>query len=99
MNWAQFKDSVSHMCLAGAVVESWSLTQVVEGSTLLMTNILSLNLLNSVKTFRKNSTDSCIRHHFDWARIYLTRIMVNSTLDNMHSRQFHLTVLVEFFSE
>ena len=28
-NWAQFKDSVSHMCLAGAVVASWSLTQEV----------------------------------------------------------------------
>ena len=27
MNWAQFKDPVSHMRLAGAVVASWSLTQ------------------------------------------------------------------------
>ena len=27
MNWAQFKDLVSHMCLAGAVLASWSLTQ------------------------------------------------------------------------
>ena len=27
MNWAQFKDPVSHMCLAGAVVASWSLTR------------------------------------------------------------------------
>ena len=27
MNWAQFKDHVSHMCLAGAVVASWSLMQ------------------------------------------------------------------------
>ena len=31
-NWAQFKDPVSHMCLAGAVVESWSITQEVAGS-------------------------------------------------------------------
>ena len=31
MNWAQFKDPVSHMCLAGAVVASWSLTQEVAG--------------------------------------------------------------------
>ena len=31
MNWAQFKDPVSHMCLAGTVVESWSLTQEVAG--------------------------------------------------------------------
>ena len=27
MNWAQFKDPVSHMSLVGAVVASWSLTQ------------------------------------------------------------------------
>ena len=26
MNWTQFKDPVSHMCLAGSVVASWSLT-------------------------------------------------------------------------
>ena len=26
MNWAQFKDPVSHMCLTGAVVAFWSLT-------------------------------------------------------------------------
>ena len=29
MNWAQFKDPISHMCLAGAVVTCWSLTQEV----------------------------------------------------------------------
>ena len=32
MNWAQFEDPVSHMCLAGTVVASWSLTQEVPGS-------------------------------------------------------------------
>ena len=26
MNWAQFKDSISDMCLSGAMVASWSLT-------------------------------------------------------------------------
>ena len=26
MNWAQFKDSITHMCLAGTVVACWSLT-------------------------------------------------------------------------
>ena len=31
MNWAQFKDPVSDMCLAGTVVASWSLTQEVVG--------------------------------------------------------------------
>ena len=41
MNWAQFKDPVSHMCLAGTVVTFWSLTQVVAGSSpfTVMTNI------------------------------------------------------------
>ena len=41
MNWGQFKDPVSHMCLAGAVVASWSLMQEMAGSSLftVMTNI------------------------------------------------------------
>ena len=33
MNWAQFKDTVPHMYLAGTVVASWSLTQEVAGSS------------------------------------------------------------------
>ena len=31
MNWAQFKDPVSRVCLSGAVVASWSLTQEMAG--------------------------------------------------------------------
>ena len=31
MNWDQLRDPVSHMCLAGAVVASWSLAQEVAG--------------------------------------------------------------------
>ena len=31
MNWAQFKDPISHMCLAGTVVVSCSPTQEVAG--------------------------------------------------------------------
>ena len=31
MNWAEFKDPVSHMCLAGTVVASRSLPQEVGG--------------------------------------------------------------------
>ena len=31
MNWAQFKDPVSRVCLPGAVVASWSLTQEMAG--------------------------------------------------------------------
>ena len=50
MNWAQFKDPISHMCLAGTVVACWSLTQEVLGSSPLnVKNFLSLNSLNSVK--------------------------------------------------
>ena len=33
MNWAQFKDPVSHMCLTGTVKASWSVTQEVTGSS------------------------------------------------------------------
>ena len=33
MNWAQFKDPVSHMYLAGTVVASWFLTQEIAGSS------------------------------------------------------------------
>ena len=44
MNWDQFKDNVSHMCLAGTVVASWSLSEEigwVAGSSpfTVMTNI------------------------------------------------------------
>ena len=40
-NKVKFKDPVSHMCLAGALVASWSLTQEVAGLSLftVMTNI------------------------------------------------------------
>ena len=31
MNGAQFKDAVSHMCLANTVVASWSLIQEIAG--------------------------------------------------------------------
>ena len=33
MNWAHFKDPVSHMCLADTVVASWSLTQEMASSS------------------------------------------------------------------
>ena len=53
MNWGQFKDLVSNMCLAGPLVASWSLMQEVAGSCpfAVMTIIvfLSLNSVNSVK--------------------------------------------------
>ena len=42
MNGGQFKDSVSHMCLADTVVASWSLAQGVTGLSFftVLTNIL-----------------------------------------------------------
>ena len=56
MNWAQFKDPVFHMCLAGTVATSWILTQEASGlSSFNDKYFLSLNSLNSLKTFRKNS--------------------------------------------
>ena len=61
MNWAGYKDPVSHMCVADTVVASWSLTQEVAGLSpfTVMTNFLSLNSLNSVNIFSKNSMDGC----------------------------------------
>ena len=46
MNWIQFKDSASQMCLAGTVVASLSLTQEVAGSSpfTTMTNIFVTEL-------------------------------------------------------
>ena len=43
MNWGQFKDPVSHMCVADAVVASWSLIQEIAGSNpfTVMTNIFN----------------------------------------------------------
>ena len=32
MNWGQFKDPVSHVCIADAVATSWSLTLEAAGS-------------------------------------------------------------------
>ena len=37
MHWGQIKDPVSHMCLADAVVASWSFTQEVAGSNTFIT--------------------------------------------------------------
>ena len=57
MNWDSFKDPVSHMCLAGAVVASWSLTQEVAGSNTftIMKNILVTEFGEFNESFRENS--------------------------------------------
>ena len=56
MEWkfSEFRDPASHVCLAGAMVASCSLTKQVAGSNSYDTKYL-LYLLNSVKTFRENS--------------------------------------------
>ena len=58
MNWGQFK--ISYLCFAGGVVSSWSLTQRLQFQIFkfFKYNVtLSLNSLNSVRTFRENSTE------------------------------------------
>ena len=58
MTWFQFKEPVSDMCLAGSVVASWSLTQEMAGSSPFNEKYFCqwIRSLNSVKTFRKNSS-------------------------------------------
>ena len=71
MNQNQFKYPVSHMCLAGAVVASWSLTQEVTGSNpfTVMTNIFVTVLSQFRKVFRENSiVDSSL--HFPLLSLY-----------------------------
>ena len=56
MNWAQFKDPVSHMCLAGTVVASWSLTQVAGWNNLFKIVIFFVTEFSEFnETFRKTS--------------------------------------------
>ena len=42
------KDSLSHMCLAGTMVASQSLTQEVEGQAIFMTNILFIEFSKNI---------------------------------------------------
>ena len=59
MNWTQVKDRVSHMCLAGDVVASWSLTQDVAGSSPLMTNIFCVPLQWRIQDFPNGGALFC----------------------------------------
>ena len=56
MNWGQFKDPVSHLCLAGVVVASWCLTQEMAGLNpfIEMTNILVTEFSEFNDSFREN---------------------------------------------
>ena len=57
MNWAEIKDHVSQVCLAGAVVPSWSLAHEVAGLNpfSVMTNIFVTEFAEFSEIFRKNS--------------------------------------------
>ena len=48
MNWDQFKDSLCHLCLHGAVVSSLSLMQEVVGSRLTLFEKIFPNSIESV---------------------------------------------------
>ena len=55
MDWVQFIDPVSHMCLAGTVAAPWSFTQeVISSNNLFKYNIFCMGSANSVKTFMAN---------------------------------------------
>ena len=54
MNWSQFKDPVYHICLAGTVVASLSLTQEVAGSSP-FTVRKNIFVTEFSETFRKKS--------------------------------------------
>ena len=56
INWAQYKEYVSHMCPAGTVVVSWSLTQEVAGSRpfTVMTNIFVTEFAEFSENIQEN---------------------------------------------
>ena len=59
MDQGQFKDPVSHICLAGTVVASWSLTQEMSGLSpfTVLTNIFVTEFREFRETFGKNSNE------------------------------------------
>ena len=74
MNWAQFKNHVSHMCLTGTVAGAAGSSPFT-----VMINILPLNSANSVKTFWKNSIvliliGATSRPRLSWQDVYLRDI-------------------------
>ena len=62
MNWAQCKGHISHMCLARAVVASWSLHKRWQVRALLMTNIF----VNEFAEFSENIYEKIL-----WASSYV----------------------------
>ena len=95
MNWAQFKDPVSHVYLTGIVVASWSLTQEVASSSpfTVITNIfchwIQGNIWEKLHTVMKTSyfdTDSNSINEAD-------KTSLNSLLDI----EFLQSMVEEFF--
>ena len=58
--FSEFTESIKSMCLAGAVVASWSLTQDVAGSNPLtvIKNILVTECIKFNESFKENSNFS-----------------------------------------
>ena len=69
MNWGGFKDSLCYLCLAGAVVSLWSLTE--EATSLnnpLNYKYYITNALNSMKTFGKTAIENV---NVDWNPVWI----------------------------
>ena len=95
MNWSQFKYPVFHMCLAGAVVTTfWSLTQEVVGlnPSAVVTNILSLNLLNSVKHLGKTQ----MKLGYAKTRDYWMNLFENWSVNRINWSSLHDGVCVSW---
>ena len=71
------------MCLAGAVVASWSLTQEVAEWQVQALLFFSLNSVNSVKTFRENANEgfslsmTLVLINFNDIRNYIQKVCVD----------------------
>ena len=80
MNWAHLKDPVSHVSCwySGSILVSYTRGVPVTGSspfTVMKIIFLSLNSLNSVKTFRNNSIASVsLSYQIDPKSEFTTRI-------------------------
>ena len=54
MNWVNLKDLFCYVWFVGAVLTSWSLTQVVPGSNALFTKNFAIEFSYSVRLLRKS---------------------------------------------
>ena len=72
MNWGQFKDSVYHLSLAGAVVASWSLTLEATGSNPFHDKYLgkTQQCLKNLFQYEPEVHASCHEYHREFRRIW-----------------------------